>query len=89
VFDLDFFKRKPEAFTKLAREFLVQKKQEQQEETDADYSWTSGLTPSHEFVKLLNEHGVLYKYFTVNIDNSESKFLSQEKLVQLYGAVSL
>jgi NAD-dependent SIR2 family protein deacetylase len=33
--------------------------------------------------------GILQKYFTINIDNTESKFLDHDKLVQFYGSVSL
>ncbi len=33
--------------------------------------------------------GILQKYFTINIENTEQRFLDQQKLVQFYGAVSL
>jgi NAD-dependent SIR2 family protein deacetylase len=41
VFDLEFYRRKPEAFTKLANEFLLPKNQQNQKEGEGDYSWTS------------------------------------------------
>ena len=83
MFDLDFFRRKPEAFTKLANEFLIQKKQPGVGETDVEteYSWTTELTPTHKFIQALNKIGILDKYFTINIENTESRFLHQSKLV--------
>lgn len=58
-------------------------------EAETEYSWTTELTQSHKLVDVLNRLGILQRYFTINIDNSESRFLPAEKLVQFYGAVSL
>ena len=81
VFDLEFYRRKPEAFSKVAREFLVPKASEVGSDGEGDYSWTSELTPSHELVRCLNKLGILNKYYTINIDNSEQRFLDQKKLI--------
>ena len=47
------------------------------------------MTPAHKLVQFLDEQGLLFRYFTINIENTESRFLDSEKLVQLYGAPSL
>ena len=50
IFDVEFYRKKPEAFTKLAREFLIQKAQCGGANEIQEYSWTSELTPAHKFV---------------------------------------
>ena len=59
IFDIDFFRKKPEAFYRLARDFLD----------------TTKFTPTyaHHFCKLLQDKGMVKHYLTQNIDNLEEK----------------
>jgi len=50
-------------------------------DVETEYSWTTELTPTHKFIQALNKIGILEKYFTINIENTESRFLHQTKLV--------
>ena len=58
IFSIEYFKKKPNAF----------------------YKWASHLdlnnyeaTPTHYFIKLLQQRGILWKNMTQNIDNLEEK----------------
>lgn len=58
MFDLDFFRERPEIFYSFAREIFP-----------------SNFTPSpsHYFIKLLEDHGKLLRNYTQNIDTLEQK----------------
>lgn len=56
---MGFFKEKPDAFYHLAKEFL-----------DLD---KFNPTPTHHFIKLLQDKGILQINMTQNIDNLEEK----------------
>lgn len=71
VFQLDFFMQDPEPFFSLARELLPE-----------------GFkpTPSHYFIRLLWEKGLLLRHYTQNIDTLERiAGLPSEKLVEAHG----
>ena len=73
IFDIDFFKQKPEAFYKLAKDFLD----------------TSKYQPTyvHHFCKMLQDKGLVKYYFTQNIDNLEEKAgFKQTDMIQAHGA---
>lgn len=73
MFDIEYFKEKPQAFYHLANEFLDLKKYMP--------------TPGHHFINLLDQEGVLQICMTQNIDNLEGKAgMRPEKLVQAHGA---
>ena len=73
MFNIQFFRESPEAFYHLAKEFLDLK----------NYN----PTPTHYFIKLLQDKGILQLNMTQNIDNLESKTgLDMEKVVQAHGA---
>ena len=59
IFDINFFKDKPEPFYKLANSFLDLEKYD--------------ATVTHHFCKLLYDKGLVKDYLTQNIDNLESK----------------
>lgn len=59
IFDIEFFKQKPEAFYRLANEFLDMSKFK--------------ATYVHHFCKLLHDQGLVKYYLTQNIDNLEEK----------------
>ena len=63
IFDIEFFKKKPEAFTKFAKEFLIHE--------DSDGVFLNQPKLTHKLVKYLSDNGLLYRYFTSNIENSE------------------
>jgi len=72
VFDIRYFKENPKPFFLLAKEL---------------YPGSFNPTPSHYFVKLLEEKGLLLRHFTQNIDTLERVAgLSDEKLVEAHGA---
>ena len=73
LFELDFYKKRPEAFSKFANEFLFPNDESTQ------------LT--HKFVKYLNDRDLLSKYFTSNIENTEGKLIPKAKIVHTYGAL--
>ncbi|XP_053979362.1 NAD-dependent protein deacetylase sirtuin-2 isoform X1 [Hylaeus volcanicus] len=71
IFELDFFMENPEPFFMLARELLPE-----------------GFkpTPSHYFIRLLWEKGLLLRHYTQNIDTLERMAgLPPEKLVEAHG----
>ncbi|XP_076179616.1 sirtuin 2 isoform X2 [Ptiloglossa arizonensis] len=71
IFELDFFMENPEPFFMLAREMLPE-----------------GFkpTPSHYFIRLLWEKGLLFRHYTQNIDTLERMAgLPPEKLVEAHG----
>jgi len=71
IFTLDFFKQNPQPFFTLAKEM---------------FSGQFQPTPTHYFLRLLQEKGLLHMCFTQNIDGLELKAgLAQEKLVQAHG----
>jgi len=72
VFDIRYFKENPKPFFTLAKEL---------------YPGCFNPTPSHYFVKLLEEKGLLLRHFTQNIDTLERHAgVSDEKLVEAHGA---
>jgi len=71
VFDIEFFKRKPAAFYELAKEM-----------------WPGNYdpTPTHYFLKLLNDKGILLRVYSQNIDSLECRAgLPRERLVAAHG----
>lgn len=73
MFDLAFFREQPEAFYHLAKEFLNLSK--------------FNPTPTHWFIKLLDDKKILQINMTQNIDNLESKTgIDMERVVQAHGA---
>ncbi|XP_006619182.1 NAD-dependent protein deacetylase sirtuin-2 isoform X1 [Apis dorsata] len=72
IFELDFFIENPEPFFMLARELLP----------DDGFK----PTPSHYFIRLLWEKGLLLRHYTQNIDTLERVAgLPPEKLVEAHG----
>lgn len=73
MFDIEYFKEKPEAFYHLAKEFLDLQKYMP--------------TPAHHFIKLLDDKKLLQINMTQNIDNLEEKTgLDMAKVAQAHGA---
>ena len=73
MFELEYFKEKPEAFYHLAKEFLDLNKYMP--------------TPVHHFIKLLENENVLQLCMSQNIDNLEAKTgINMDKVVQAHGA---
>ena len=73
IFDIEYFKEKPEAFYKLAATFLDLDKYK--------------ATPTHYFCKMLHNKGIMWKYLTQNIDNLESSCgFTQDDIIQAHGA---
>lgn len=71
IFELDYFKKSPQPFFKLAKEL---------------YPGTFKPTPSHYFVKLLQDKGLLLRHYTQNIDTLERiAGIDHEKLVEAHG----
>lgn len=71
IFDLDFFRERPEAFYELCREMWPGK---------------FSPTPTHYFLRLLQEKGLLLRCYSQNIDSLERQAgLSPEKLVAAHG----
>ncbi|KAJ3034827.1 NAD-dependent protein deacetylase sirtuin-2, partial [Rhizophlyctis rosea] len=74
IFDINYFRRKPEPFFTLAREL---------------YPGNFDPTPSHYFVRLLAEKGVLLRNYTQNIDTLERVAgISGDLLVEAHGSFS-
>ncbi|KAK9447141.1 DHS-like NAD/FAD-binding domain-containing protein [Limtongia smithiae] len=72
VFDIDYFRRKPEAFYMLAQEL---------------YPGKFRPTMFHSFLKLLEDRGVLRRVYTQNIDTLEEiAGVSPEKVVYAHGS---
>ena len=71
IFTLDYFKQNPQPFYTLAKEMFA-----------TEYK----PTPTHYFIRLLHEKGLLHMCFSQNIDGLEVKAgLPREKLVQAHG----
>lgn len=71
VFDLEFFKDNPAPFYLLAKEL---------------FPGNFEPTPTHRFLKLLDEKGILRRVYTQNIDGLEALAgLEHEKVVQCHG----
>lgn len=71
IFELDYFRENPQPFFKLAKDL---------------YPGTFKPTPSHYFVKLLQEKGLLLRHYTQNIDTLERiAGIEHEKLVEAHG----
>lgn len=71
IFELDYFRENPQPFFQLAREL---------------YPGTFKPTPSHYFVKLLQDKGLLLRHYTQNIDTLERiAGIDEEKLVEAHG----
>ncbi|XP_014781166.1 NAD-dependent protein deacetylase sirtuin-2 isoform X2 [Octopus bimaculoides] len=71
IFEINFFRECPEPFFKLVKNM-----------------WPSDLkpTPSHYFLKLLDEKGLLLRHFTQNIDGLERMAgIDSEKIVEGHG----
>jgi len=74
IFDLGYLRKNPKAFNTLAKELFP-----------GDYS----PTPTHHFIKLLHDQGVLLRCFSQNIDGLEQLAgLPEQKLVQAHGGFS-
>nr|QHD64855.1 silent information regulator 1 [Gecarcinus lateralis] len=71
IFDIDFFKSNPKPFFVLARDL---------------YPGAFNPTPSHWFIRLLHEKGLLLRHYTQNIDTLEHVAgLPAEKVVEAHG----
>ncbi|XP_037950847.1 NAD-dependent protein deacetylase Sirt2 [Teleopsis dalmanni] len=71
IFELDYFNENPQPFFALAKEL---------------YPGTFNPTPSHYFVRLLHEKGLLLRHYTQNIDTLERiAGIPGEKLVEAHG----
>ncbi|CRL06372.1 CLUMA_CG018884, isoform A [Clunio marinus] len=71
IFELDYFRENPQPFFKLAKEL---------------YPGTFKPTPSHYFVKALQDKGLLLRHYTQNIDTLERiAGIDDEKLVEAHG----
>lgn len=71
IFDLDFYQQNPRPFQRLCKEL-----------------WPGNFrpTPTHYFLKLLDDHGKLLRCFTQNIDSLEtSAGLPKDKVVAAHG----
>ncbi|KAI8603647.1 hypothetical protein EDD21DRAFT_368485 [Dissophora ornata] len=70
MFELEFFRRKPQVFYSFAREIFP-----------------SNFTPSpsHKFIKLLEDHGKLLRNYTQNIDTLEQK-AGIQRVLQCHGS---
>ncbi|CAG9321451.1 unnamed protein product [Blepharisma stoltei] len=74
VFDINFFKTNPEPFYRIGPKLVTVNKKP---------------TLTHYFIKLLEQKGLLFMYYTQNIDGLEIKVgLSTNKLVQAHGNVN-
>jgi len=72
VFELDYFKQKPQPFYTLAKEL---------------YPGNFKPTATHYFVRLLHEKGLLLRNFTQNIDTLERQAtIPGDKLVEAHGS---
>ncbi|CAG8542270.1 9966_t:CDS:10 [Paraglomus brasilianum] len=72
IFDIEYFRLKPEPFFELAREL---------------YPGNYLPTATHYFIKLLHEHQVLLRCFTQNVDTLERLAgVPEDKLVEAHGS---
>lgn len=71
IFEIEYFRSNPQAFFRLAKEL---------------YPGNFKPTPSHYFVKLLQEKGLLLRHYSQNIDTLERiAGIDDEKLVEAHG----
>lgn len=71
IFELDYFRENPQPFFRLAKEI---------------YPGTFKPTPSHYFIKLLQNKGLLLRHYTQNIDTLERiAGIETDKLVECHG----
>jgi NAD+-dependent protein deacetylase sirtuin 2 len=71
IFELDYFRENPQPFFQLAKEL---------------YPGNFKPTPSHYFVKLLQDKGLLLRHYTQNIDTLERNAgIDDEMLVEAHG----
>ncbi|XP_055622969.1 NAD-dependent protein deacetylase Sirt2 [Toxorhynchites rutilus septentrionalis] len=71
IFELEYFYQNPKPFFQLAKEL---------------YPGTFKPTPSHYFVKLLQQKGLLIRHYTQNIDTLERiAGISEDKIVEAHG----
>lgn len=72
IFELDYFNENPKPFFTLAKEL---------------YPGAFKPTPSHYFIKLLENHGMLHRHYTQNIDTLEHiARISPEKIIEAHGS---
>ncbi|KAK1922304.1 DHS-like NAD/FAD-binding domain-containing protein [Papiliotrema laurentii] len=72
VFELNYFRQNPKPFWTLAKEL---------------YPGKHFPTPTHYFLKLLDDHGVLSRVFTQNIDTLEHLTdLAPERIIEAHGS---
>ncbi|GMS83878.1 hypothetical protein PENTCL1PPCAC_6053 [Pristionchus entomophagus] len=72
IFDLDFFKKNPEPFFKLAKVLFPKDVKP---------------TPTHYFVRMLEKKGLLLRWFTQNIDSLEVRAgVNKEKVMAAHGS---
>lgn len=72
VFDINLFREDPRIFYSIARKVLPE---------------STKFSPTHRFIKMLDERGKLLRNYTQNIDNLEHYAgLEAEKLVQCHGS---
>lgn len=71
IFEMDYFEENPQPFFALAKEL---------------YPGSFNPTPSHYFVRLLHDKGLLLRHYTQNIDTLERiAGIPDEKLVEAHG----
>ncbi|KAG5673762.1 hypothetical protein PVAND_003782 [Polypedilum vanderplanki] len=71
IFEINYFRENPQPFFKLAKEL---------------YPGSFKPTPSHYFIKLLQDKGLLLRHYTQNIDTLERiAGIDEEKLVEAHG----
>uniref|UniRef100_T1PBG3 NAD-dependent protein deacetylase n=1 Tax=Musca domestica TaxID=7370 RepID=T1PBG3_MUSDO len=71
IFEMDYFEENPQPFFALAKEL---------------YPGSFNPTPSHYFVRLLHEKGLLLRHYTQNIDTLERiAGIPDDKLVEAHG----
>lgn len=72
IFELDYFNENPKPFFTLAKEL---------------YPGAFKPTPSHYFIKLLENHGMLHRHYTQNIDTLEHiARISPDKIIEAHGS---
>lgn len=75
VFDINLFREDPRIFYSIARKVLPE---------------STKFSPTHRFIKMLDERGKLLRNYTQNIDNLEHYAgLAPEKLVQCHGSFGM
>lgn len=71
IFEIEYFRENPQPFFKLAKEL---------------YPGTFKPTPSHYFIKILQQKGLLLRHYSQNIDTLERiAEIDDEKLVEAHG----